>query len=166
MRCSDLVRKINMTKTCNTCNKTLSVELFGLCRGNTTKKEWYHNKCKECTKEQRRTKYRTDETSRLKERSYSRQHYKDMRKSLLEYYGGKCSCCSESTYEFLVFDHINNDGNKHRRQHGTSAREFVFWLKKNLPNDIQVLCHNCNMSRAFYGVCPHNKQLQDSSRNV
>jgi hypothetical protein len=21
-----------------------------------------------------------------------------------------------------------------------------------------VLCHNCNMARGFYGVCPHEKE--------
>lgn len=30
------------------------------------------------------------------------------------------------------------------------------WLKKNdYPKGFQILCHNCNMSKGFYGYCPH-----------
>ena len=25
----------------------------------------------------------------------------------------------------------------------------------------QVLCHNCNMSKGFYGYCPHEKEREN-----
>jgi hypothetical protein len=28
-------------------------------------------------------------------------------------------------------------------------------LKHKFPKVLQLMCHNCNMARAFYGKCPH-----------
>lgn len=65
-----------------------------------------------------------------------------------------CACCGESTYEFLSIDHINNDGSRHRKEMG--SRQIYSWLiKNNFPSGFQILCHNCNMAKGFYGKCPH-----------
>ncbi len=30
------------------------------------------------------------------------------------------------------------------------------WLKKQgYPPGFQVLCHNCNLAKGYYGACPH-----------
>jgi hypothetical protein len=91
------------------------------------------------------------------------------RRIVLEHYGGKparCACCGESTYEFLAIDHINGGGNQHRKRlsspntkSGTfSSREFYRMLKtQGFPAGYQVLCHNCNMAKGFYGKCPHQR---------
>lgn len=80
------------------------------------------------------------------------------RKACLEFYGGtppKCACCGETIYEFLAIDHINGGGNKHRREIGVN---IYGWLVKNsFPGGFQVLCHNCNLAKGFYGICPHEK---------
>lgn len=74
------------------------------------------------------------------------------RKSVIAAYGGKCTCCGESEWQFLSLDHINNDGAAHRRE----VRDVYKWAEdNNYPNTLRVLCFNCNMARAFYGVCPH-----------
>jgi hypothetical protein len=81
----------------------------------------------------------------------------------LEHYGGKCACCGEDHPEFLAFDHINNDGSKQRRAVG-GGTTFALWLiKNNYPTDIQILCHNCNQARGFYGYCPHEKEREASN---
>ena len=67
------------------------------------------------------------------------------------------SCCGETGFEFLTVDHINNDGNEHRRQI-KAAFGIYGWLEKNgFPKDgLQLLCWNCNMGkRANGGTCPH-----------
>ena len=69
----------------------------------------------------------------------------------------RCACCGEKTYEFLSIDHIDGGGSKHRRDMkisgGTATTE---WLVRNkFPKGFQVLCHNCNMAKGFYGECPH-----------
>src|SRR3990167_2395221 len=68
-------------------------------------------------------------------------------------YGGKCKCCNEKEIKFLSFDHIKGNGNKHRKIIG---QKIVRWLKRNnYPKGFQILCHNCNLAKGFYGKCPH-----------
>jgi hypothetical protein len=69
--------------------------------------------------------------------------------------GAMCACCGEREIGFLSFDHINNDG---AAQRNSIAPGYHFYrhLVKNKPSDIQILCHNCNMAKQFYGVCPHH----------
>ena len=89
---------------------------------------------------------------------------KETRIKVLKYYSGenpKCACCGESTYEFLSIDHENNDGYIHRRQQKIS--NIVRWLiQNNFPKGFQVLCHNCNLAKGFYGTCPHLKNRTEN----
>lgn len=77
----------------------------------------------------------------------------------------KCACCGENHIEFLTIDHINNDGAKHRREifgkhNRLGGYAFYAWIKKNnLPEDLQVLCMNCQTGRKLNnGICPHKTQ--------
>ncbi len=77
-----------------------------------------------------------------------------LRYLVLEHYGARCQCCGETQYEFLAIDHINGGGLAHRRS--IPGQSVYRWLRKNnFPEGFQVLCHNCNMAKAFYGKCPH-----------
>lgn len=68
----------------------------------------------------------------------------------------QCACCSEETLEFLCIDHINGGGMAHLKQLNRRGISFYVWLKKNnYPKGFQVLCHNCNLAKGFYSVCPH-----------
>lgn len=83
-----------------------------------------------------------------------------LRLLVLQVYSSKvpfCSCCGEKEVKFLCIDHTDGDGNKHRKEIGmSSGSRFYAWLKRNdFPDGFQVLCHNCNMAKGFYGVCPH-----------
>lgn len=78
------------------------------------------------------------------------------RKRVIAEYGGKCVCCGESDWRFLSLDHVDNDGAKHRSEVGNSR--IYKWVEDNgFPKNIQILCYNCNMAKAFYGKCPHQK---------
>lgn len=112
------------------------------------KQEYYH-KHKEYFKDKSREHY-----ERNKERLLQRQ--REMRLNIVKHYGAVCVCCGETTLEFLAIDHKNNDGNEQRK---TMASNQVYrWIiENNYPNSIQILCHNCNMAKAFYGRCPHNR---------
>ena len=60
-------------------------------------------------------------------------------------------------------DHINNDGNKQRKngKYTGGTANFYYWIKtNNYPTDLQVLCYNCNMAKAIYKICPH-KQMEE-----
>lgn len=68
-----------------------------------------------------------------------------------------CNCCGESILEFLTVDHIDNNGAEHRAKIGKTNAFYVHLIKNNFPEDynLQVLCFNCNITKAQYGSCPH-----------
>jgi len=81
---------------------------------------------------------------------------KKRRKIVIEHYGGKCSCCGESQYEFLTIEHKNGGGTKHRKLIGP-ANISKWIIENNFPPEFDVLCYNCNCAKAYSGVCPHQK---------
>jgi hypothetical protein len=86
-----------------------------------------------------------------------------VRMAVLEHYGGdppRCACCGESQLDFLAVDHIQGGGKREIKALKTKAgTQFYQWIvKHDYPPRYQVLCHNCNMSKGFYGYCPHQKE--------
>ena len=74
-----------------------------------------------------------------------------IRLEVLAAYGGKCACCGQEDPRYLTFDHVNDDGGEHRK---TFSGPIYVWLRThNYPEGFQVLCANCNMSKAYYGGC-------------
>jgi hypothetical protein len=87
-------------------------------------------------------------------REGNKKHRRKAREEAIAAYGSKCVCCGESTFEFLSFDHIAGGGSQHRKQ--LKGKRIETWLKQNnWPKDFQLLCHNCNLAKGFYGSCPH-----------
>lgn len=81
-----------------------------------------------------------------------------LRMDALRAYGEKCRCCGEDKYEFLSVDHINGGGRAHRI--AVKSSNIYPWLRRNnYPKGFQILCHNCNMAKGFYGKCPHKDNL-------
>jgi hypothetical protein len=115
-----------------------------------------HGVCNRC----RANKYYADNKEHCKD--IARIRDRKRRDLVLRQYGSLCNCCGESTYEFLSIDHINGGGYKHRKEIGNYfGRNFYKWLVKNeFPEGFQVLCHNCNLAKGFYGRCPHEKRKQ------
>ena len=115
-------------------------------------------KNKEYVLEQARKRYHNkSKEQKSKEVFKNKEYRRKVRLEALEHYGGKCSCCGERNKEFLCFDHINNDGAKHRKN--MPDRSIAPWLRRhNYPEGFRVLCHNCNMARGIYGYCPHEKK--------
>lgn len=74
-------------------------------------------------------------------------------------YGNKCSCCGESIAEFLTIEHIERNGNIHRKslfKHNVGGVHMYRWLKKNnFPKGYTILCMNCNWAQRYGNVCPH-----------
>jgi hypothetical protein len=98
-------------------------------------------------------------------KAVSRERARRIRVSVLSHYCGgdepHCACCGEKHLEFLALDHVNNDGAEHRRsmkRKGTSSSLYD-WVRANgYPPTFQVLCHNCNCAKGFYGSCPHEQE--------
>ena len=87
-----------------------------------------------------------------------RKLWRKYRETVLQHYSNGemcCSCCGETQYEFLALDHIANDGAAFRKK-TKSNYSYSYLIQAGFPAGIQVLCHNCNMAKGFYGGCPHN----------
>lgn len=146
---------MGITKLCKHCEQVKPLEDFVK---SSRAKDGRTARCKTCT------------AAYFKERGYTvlnrenrREYGRKCRLQVLEHYGTKCACCGETRPEFLALDHINGGGNAHRRLigHGKSrgGSEFYRWLIKNdYPEGFQLLCHNCNQSRSYYGYCPHTRE--------
>lgn len=116
-------------------------------------------------------KYEADKNYRAahpeKTRSYARTYHQKLRHEAIMAYGGyRCACpgCDVTTPEFLGLDHIHGGGNAERRR---VNHNLFSWLKKQgWPAGYQVLCHNCNLSKGFYGECPHANVLKLILKNL
>lgn len=151
---------------CPKCGKTKPTEDFYIHRG---KKNGYTCYCKIChranTNFLRRAKRKRGLTieEKNKIRIVGKANTRKYRDIVYEHYGNKCACCGETHREFFAIDHINNDGNIHRKT--ISGTTISLWLiRNNFPDGFQILCHNCNMAKALYGQCPHQKELKDNER--
>jgi hypothetical protein len=100
-------------------------------------------------------------------RAWARQDNKKLRAAVLVGYGGdppRCACCGEQTVEFLGLDHINGNGKADRaRFPGGQTQFFRHLVREGFPDRdrYQILCHNCNLAKGFYGECPHQRQRQE-----
>ena len=123
------------------------------CGVNPTNREVSHHTCEVCLEHLR---------------GVSKKYRRAAREKLFEVYGGKvCACCGETEELFLSFDHIDEDGAKHRlsigkRSNGRGYSDVVSLLRdlrrQDFPPVIQVLCHNCNRGKHLNaGVCPHKE---------
>ena len=142
------------TSRCLECRKEYYREYR---KKNADKIKTYRNQYMSTTYKNKKADYDKEYRDRNKEkiRKRSVQYNQRIRLDAISRYGGICSCCGESELGFLSIDHIEGGGNKHRKTFKTSIYR---WLKKNnYPDGFQILCHNCNMAKAFYGMCPHQR---------
>ena len=75
-----------------------------------------------------------------------------------------CNCCGLNSHiEFLTIDHIagrremdSEDKLKNLKYSPKlSGTALVIWIiKNNFPKGFQILCHNCNQTKGYYGKCP------------
>ncbi len=128
-------------------------------------KERYTTSCRQRTSETKEKTRQTNAVWREQNRDMVRQNAKrsreKVRRETLHHYGGVCACCGESTLAFLTLDHVDGNGNIHRRAlFGENISGHVFYRKMQqlgYPDGLQVLCWNCNMAKAHYGICPHQQ---------
>jgi len=99
-------------------------------------------------------------------RTYYLRQLDRARKIIFGHYGSKCACCGEDIAEFLTIDHIDGNGNKHRRSLNKRGFGFYRWLiNQGLPSGYQILCWNCNCAKSIHGVCPHQR-IKNELENI
>lgn len=95
---------------------------------------------------------------------YDRENHKrrnaKYREAMLEAYGKACVCCGETIAAFLSIDHINRNGQAHRKELGAGLNFLVALRKLGWPKEgIQILCMNCNWATKYGHICPHKKEI-------
>lgn len=84
---------------------------------------------------------------------------------VLTHYGdGKFACiaCEKTDFDILTIDHINGNGNQHRRESHLGGITFYRWLiKQGFPEDYQTLCYNCQMKKCRLHLRSHDAKLAD-----
>lgn len=126
-------------KVCTCCKQNLPLTTYGR---HAPGRESLSAQCKEC---------------RLQANRVQRSRAKI---EMLTHYGNACVCCGEGQSEFLVLDHINNDGAQERRSlhSGRGGAAFYARLRRlGWPPGYQLLCYNCNCAKAYSPLkqCPH-----------
>lgn len=83
-------------------------------------------------------------------KDYKKEYRFKLKKTVLDFYSYKngtikCVLCGESDLRCLSLDHINGNGNQHRKQIGRGGgTNFYVWIIKNdFPGGYRTLCMNC-----------------------
>jgi len=110
-------------------------------------------KCLDCRKLARK-KYEKDYREQPEYSEGRKERYRLLREAVIVGYGGRCSCCGETTREFLAIDHVDGNGRVERRTRSIHQIMTAI-VKQGFPDNYRILCHNCNQSLGWYGYCPH-----------
>jgi len=104
--------------------------------------------CKFCIQKDNNQRYQLKKYQYLSSLKNSRTLIKNQ---VFDYYGGKCQLCNESDYQKLSLDHIDKNGRQHRKSVLTtdSGSAFYKWVYKHKPNNIRILCYNCNCQHSM-----------------
>ena len=97
--------------------------------------------------------YRVANKERIRKQKHA--HRLAVRAEGIAYYGARCACCGELEPMFLTMEH------RHGRTRGDRATGLQAWVKakaQGWPNDIELLCFNCNCARGAFGECPHQRK--------
>ena len=139
-------QRVLRSSRCNSC-RTKRLQVYqskksaGICiiQGCTSKSRNNRTTCEVCSKKI------SDEGRRIKQ-------------TVLNYYGQKCNCeceCKVTKFEWLTIDHKNNDGATQRKE-GKSDKGVKGYrkiIRSGFPDDLQILCWNCNCAKGMYGRC-------------
>jgi len=146
-------QKICLSVECK--NEARRLRLWNWKSANREKVKQY---ARERTKKPEYKEYRQKYVKTEKYKTLQSKYHKDkrimLRREVVDKLGHRCACCGESRYEFLAIDHIYGGGNQHRKTI-KGERVYAWLIKNNFPEGFQLLCHNCNMAKGFYGICPH-----------
>jgi hypothetical protein len=143
-------------QACNNCNEKAKAKQL---------EKWKIGVCRQCGKsrERRNVSLCNECSEQATQRSliYSR----NLRYLAIDHYTSglmRCSNCGWSIFEALEFDHINGNGENHRKTN-LGARSIARWLIQNeFPNDVQVICGNCHNFKTRNGRLPDVTELKDA----
>ncbi len=119
-------------------------------------RERYLSNRKEVLEREKNRRLLNPEIGKIRASSWAKEHPKEygmiqarcqlkLKTEVLTHYGNgelKCVICGESRVACLSLDHIENNGNAHRKEIGFS---YIYRLvrSQNYPEGYQTLCMNC-----------------------
>lgn len=141
-----------MTKHCTKCKQDKP-----LCDFSRSQQQLGKSRCRPCL-----SAYSREWAAGHREysRGATKEYQRKVRMEMLIAYGGKCACCGETEEKFLALDHVNGGGSAHKRNAGGGPISAIV-KREGYPKDgrYQLLCHNCNSAKGFYGACPHTQTI-------
>ena len=135
-RLTEIERARNTSSKCSTCSYGTAV--LGM------------RTCQKCRTKNKTKKMSTSTKERLAQRR------KDLLERVITAYGHRCVCCGEHSSVFLTLDHVMGDGAEHKRERrrlGESANLYEWAEIHYFPDNLQLLCWNCNCARFYRGSC-------------
>lgn len=143
-------------KHCTCCKHLKSISEFRVHkRGDDIRIE---SACIECENIKSRERWARKPEWRHRQKSYHQKRREVLREKIIKHYGGKCTCphCPETNVAFLTIEHMNGGGTKHRKDRGELG-VYKDIIDRGFPDDITILCYNCNCGKAHQkdNVCPH-----------
>lgn len=118
--------------------------------------------CRDCSNKIEIGSYRCYDCNRKKS-----EYRRNLRIKVYEHYGNACTCCGETTKEFLTIDHVNNDGAVERKLGLSGITLLRKIIREGYPNRYQILCFNCNIAKAICSDgCPHKKFNSKSNEAI
>lgn len=158
-----------MKKICTVCGLEKELDKFyGSKKGKFGKSSW----CKDCFNEYLSHKYRNnvggykDKVDKYfskykkkndnKLKGYYINRYYRIKEEFFRVYGNQCSCCGESTKEFLTLEHVFGQKGKKKQNSLSAYKDALF---KYNPDSYSVLCLNCNHAKGRFGICPHKNKM-------
>lgn len=108
----------------------------------------------------RNFQYRQDPAKKAHILAWYKSYRRKIRLEMIAAYGSKCSCCGEANESFLTLEHLNHDGQEHRKKH--SGVGYLRDLKnRGWPIEgYTILCCNCNHATRLGAICPHKMELK------
>jgi hypothetical protein len=123
---------------CNVCGVELDNTNWLLSRQN--RKSYI---CKICENSKNNNRYNKNRDKYL---INNKNRYQEIKEEVFSYYGGKCNICGQRDHSLLSLDHLEGNGRQHRKSilRIDSGTGFHKWVCKNKPNNLRLLCYNCN----------------------
>lgn len=126
-----------------------------------------HTRCEKC-----RTRHNRDDRTRsttILEATGTHPvttRHRAARLEAIAHYGGKCAACDITHPAFLTFDHVNDDGARHRKTERGAKTHIFIWLKRNgYPSGFQLLCWNHNWLKFLEKSAATNSTTAKSAKS-
>lgn len=162
-------------RRCGGCKNVLGLEAFspsilrrrsGPCKSCAAKKSaTWRARFPERMKEQSRAsyeRYKRDRPGYWSANGLKNAHR--LRESAFALLGDRCRCCGKMDRicergHFCQIDHINNNGNQHRKRLKGYVSRLYREILSNGTDGFQLLCPDCNwLKKINRGICPHEEE--------